>query len=123
MPSSPSSPSEQVHVPGRLLTGLPPRLRLQPRFRLQPVPAVPGHRRGSAPGAVAAPGTGPGTGPVAGALRAVESFLLGGGQQTARRNAWAAVVADRQRAKDRREAEREIAALAGSERGEALGPR
>ncbi|WP_335984123.1 hypothetical protein [Streptomyces sp. CA2R106] len=64
-----------------------------------------------------------GTGPVAGALRAVESFLLGGGQQTARRNAWAAVVADRQRAKDRREAEREIAALAGSERGEALGPR
>ncbi|WP_435138026.1 hypothetical protein [Actinacidiphila sp. bgisy144] len=53
----------------------------------------------------------------------MESFLLGGGQQTARRNAWAAVVADRQRAKDRREAEREIAALAGSERGEALGPR
>ena len=49
--------------------------------------------------------------PVAGALRAVESFLLSGGQQTARRNAWAAVVADRQRARDRREAEHEMAAL------------
>ncbi|NUS16620.1 MAG: hypothetical protein HOY69_35370 [Streptomyces sp.] len=49
--------------------------------------------------------------PVAGALRAVESFLLRGGQQTARRNAWASVVADRQRAKDRREAEHEMAAL------------
>jgi hypothetical protein len=48
---------------------------------------------------------------VAGALRAVESFLLRGGQQTARRNAWAAVVADRQRARDRREAERVVAAL------------
>ncbi|WP_052397844.1 hypothetical protein [Streptomyces sp. NRRL F-5123] len=50
--------------------------------------------------------------PVAGALRAVESFLLRGGQQTARRNAWASVVADRQRARDRREAEHEMAALA-----------
>lgn len=49
--------------------------------------------------------------PVTGALRAVESFLLRGGQQTARRNAWAAVVADRQRAKDRREAEYEMNAL------------
>lgn len=49
--------------------------------------------------------------PVAGALRAVESFLLRGGQQTARRNAWTSVVADRQRAKDRREAEHEMAAL------------
>jgi len=49
--------------------------------------------------------------PVTGALRAVESFLLRGGQQTARQNAWAAVVADRQRARDRREAEYEMAAL------------
>jgi hypothetical protein len=53
----------------------------------------------------------PGHAPVAGALRAVESFLLRGGQQTARRNAWASVVADRQRARDRREAEHELAAL------------
>jgi hypothetical protein len=53
---------------------------------------------------------------VAGALRAVESFLLSGGQQTARRNAWAAVVADRQRAKDRHEAEHEMNALASSVR-------
>ncbi|WP_202238476.1 hypothetical protein [Actinacidiphila reveromycinica] len=58
-----------------------------------------------------------------GALRAVETFLLGGGQQTARRNAWAAVVADRQRAKDRREAEHEIAALGGTQRGAAARPR
>ncbi|SEF59616.1 hypothetical protein SAMN05216223_101445 [Actinacidiphila yanglinensis] len=61
--------------------------------------------------------------PVTGALRAVETFLLSGGQQTARRNAWAAVVADRQRAKDRREAEYEMAALAGGERGGAARPR
>jgi hypothetical protein len=58
--------------------------------------------------------------PVAGALRAVESFLLGGGQQTARRNAWASVVADRQRAKDRREAEFEMAALLTGARGDAV---
>ncbi|WP_443060647.1 hypothetical protein [Streptomyces sp. NBC_00448] len=93
MPSS----SEQVHVPGRLLTG---RRTLFRRGRRH-APAV----------------------PVAGALRAVETFLLSGGQQTARRNAWAAVVADRQRAKDRREAEHEIAALAGAERGGAARPR
>lgn len=55
--------------------------------------------------------------PVAGALRAVETFLLGSGQQTARRNAWAAVVADRQRARDRREAEYEMAALTSTQRG------
>ncbi|MEE4544134.1 hypothetical protein V2S66_19420 [Streptomyces sp. V4-01] len=65
--------------------------------------------------------------PVAGALRAVETFLLSGGQQTARRNAWAAVVADRQRARDRREAEHEMAALAGGrtfgERGPSPLPR
>jgi hypothetical protein len=58
--------------------------------------------------------------PVAGALRAVESFLLRGGQQTARRNAWASVVADRQRAKDRREAEHEMAALLTGVRGDAV---
>lgn len=61
--------------------------------------------------------------PVTGALRVVETFLLSGGQQTARRNAWAAVVADRQRARERRDAEREIAALAGVERGGASQPR
>ncbi|WP_225850846.1 hypothetical protein [Streptomyces sp. HPF1205] len=60
--------------------------------------------------------------PVAGALRAVESFLLRGGQQTARRNAWAAVVADRQRARDRREAEHEMAALLRAGRGPELTP-
>ncbi|UWE08840.1 SCO2195 family GlnR-regulated protein [Actinacidiphila bryophytorum] len=58
--------------------------------------------------------------PVAGALRAVESFLLRGGQQTARRNAWASVVADRQRAKDRREAEHEMAALLTEAPGDAV---
>jgi len=58
--------------------------------------------------------------PVAGALRAVESFLLSGGQQTARRNAWAAVVADRQRARDRREAEHEMAALVSGVRADAV---
>jgi hypothetical protein len=61
--------------------------------------------------------------PVRGALRAVETFLLSGGQRTARRNAWAAVVADRQRARDRREAEHEIAALTGAGRGSAVRPR
>jgi len=60
--------------------------------------------------------------PVTGALRAVETFLLSGGQQTARRNAWAAVVADRQRARDRREAEHEMAALTGTQRGGASQP-
>ena len=35
------------------------------------------------------------------ALRAVESLLLSGGQRTARRNAWTAVLEDRRRAKDR----------------------
>jgi hypothetical protein len=58
--------------------------------------------------------------PVAGALRAVESFLLSGGQQTARRNAWAAVVADRQRAKDRREAESVLNALISGAPGAAV---
>ncbi|WP_372440895.1 hypothetical protein [Actinacidiphila acididurans] len=60
--------------------------------------------------------------PVTGALRAVESFLLRAGQQTARRNAWAAVVADRQRARDRREAEHEMAALVRAGHGPELTP-
>ncbi|MFD7867284.1 hypothetical protein [Streptomyces sp. NPDC057682] len=38
---------------------------------------------------------------VTGALRAVESLLLAGGQRTARRNAWTAVLEDRRRAEDR----------------------
>lgn len=41
---------------------------------------------------------------VTGALRAVESLLMGGGQRTARRNAWTAVLEDRRRAEDRRAA-------------------
>ncbi|GAB1330076.1 SCO2195 family GlnR-regulated protein [Streptomyces sp. NPDC093260] len=40
------------------------------------------------------------------ALRAVESLLMGGGQRTARRNAWNSVLEDRRRAKDRVEAQR-----------------
>jgi hypothetical protein len=48
---------------------------------------------------------------VTGALRAVEAFLLRGGQQTARRNAWTAVLEDRRRAKDRREAQHVLEAL------------
>ncbi|PLW71747.1 hypothetical protein GQS52_20330 [Streptomyces sp. SCUT-3] len=51
---------------------------------------------------------------VAGALRAVESFLMRGGQQTARRNAWAAVCEDRRRARDRHEAQSVLESLAGS---------
>ncbi|GHJ38109.1 hypothetical protein [Streptomyces sp. TS71-3] len=43
---------------------------------------------------------------VTAALRAVESLLMAGGQRTARRNAWASVVEDRRRAKDRVEAQR-----------------
>ncbi|AEW93685.1 MULTISPECIES: SCO2195 family GlnR-regulated protein [Streptomycetaceae] len=42
---------------------------------------------------------------VTGALRAVESLLLRGGQRTARRNAWTAVLEDRKRARARREAQ------------------
>ena len=61
--------------------------------------------------------------PMAGALRAVETFLLSGGQQTARRNAWAGVVADRQRARDRRDAEHEMAALSGREHAGVSRPR
>ncbi|QDY76421.1 hypothetical protein [Streptomyces qinzhouensis] len=49
---------------------------------------------------------------VTGALRAVESLLLGGGQRTARRNAWTAVLADRARARDRVEAQHVLEAVA-----------
>ncbi|MFF8291987.1 hypothetical protein ACF068_22535 [Streptomyces sp. NPDC016309] len=50
---------------------------------------------------------------VTGALRAVESLLLGGGQRTARRNAWTSVLEDRRRAKDRVEAQHVLEAVAG----------
>ncbi|MEU1086504.1 hypothetical protein ACFYPN_01210 [Streptomyces sp. NPDC005576] len=46
------------------------------------------------------------------ALRAVESLLLSGGQRTARRNAWTAVLEDRRRAKDRVEAQYVLEAVA-----------
>ncbi|WP_344360196.1 hypothetical protein [Streptomyces gobitricini] len=46
------------------------------------------------------------------ALRAVESLLLGGGQRTARRNAWTSVLEDRRRAKDRVEAQYVLEAVA-----------
>lgn len=49
---------------------------------------------------------------VAAALRAIEGLLLGPGQRTARRNAWAAVLEDRRRARDRREAEHLMEAVA-----------
>ncbi|MDX3849940.1 hypothetical protein [Streptomyces sp. AK02-01A] len=45
------------------------------------------------------------------ALRAVESLLLSGGQRTARRNAWTAVLEDRRRAKDRVEAQHVLEAV------------
>jgi hypothetical protein len=38
------------------------------------------------------------------ALRAAETLLLSGGQRTARRNAWSAVLEDRRAARDRAEA-------------------
>ncbi|MFD3520238.1 hypothetical protein [Streptomyces sp. NPDC058653] len=47
------------------------------------------------------------------ALRAVESLLLGGGQRTARRNAWTAVLEDRRRAQDRVEAQHVLEAVSG----------
>ncbi|MFJ8232183.1 hypothetical protein ACIQ9E_19795 [Streptomyces sp. NPDC094448] len=49
---------------------------------------------------------------VTGALRAMESLLLGGGQRTARRNAWTAVLEDRRRARDRVETEHVLEAVA-----------
>lgn len=45
------------------------------------------------------------------ALRAVESLLMSGGQRTARRNAWTAVLEDRRRAQDRVEAEHVLKAV------------
>ena len=48
---------------------------------------------------------------VSAALRAVESLLLSGGQRTARRNAWTAVLEDRRRAKDRVETEHVLEAV------------
>ncbi|MBB4791410.1 hypothetical protein BJY54_002022 [Streptomyces nodosus] len=48
----------------------------------------------------------------AGALRAIESLILSGGQQTARRNAWNSVLEDRRRAKDRVEAQRVLESAA-----------
>ncbi len=49
---------------------------------------------------------------VTGALRALEGLLMRGGQRTARRNAWTAVLEDRRRAKDRREAQHLLEAAA-----------
>jgi hypothetical protein len=40
------------------------------------------------------------------ALRMAESVFFGGGQQTARRNAWDAVCENRRHARDRQETER-----------------
>jgi hypothetical protein len=51
---------------------------------------------------------------ITGALRVVESFLLRGAEQTARRNAWSAVLEDRKRAKDRREVQHVLDALTGA---------
>ncbi|MEU1791545.1 hypothetical protein ACI2L4_09280 [Streptomyces sparsogenes] len=45
------------------------------------------------------------------ALLVLEGLLLGGGQRTARRNAWTAVLEDRRRAKDRHEAEHVLEAV------------
>ncbi|MEO3973058.1 hypothetical protein [Streptomyces sp. CAU 1734] len=50
---------------------------------------------------------------VTGALRAMESLLLGQGQRTARRNAWTSVLEDRRRARDRVEAQHVLEAVAG----------
>lgn len=47
-----------------------------------------------------------------GALRALEGLLLRGGQRTARRNAWSAVLEDRRRARARREAQSLLEAAA-----------
>ncbi|MEU8571479.1 hypothetical protein AB0C51_24615 [Streptomyces pathocidini] len=46
------------------------------------------------------------------ALRAVEAVLLGSGQRTARRNAWTSVLEDRHRARERREAQHVLEAVA-----------
>ncbi|MEV7086684.1 hypothetical protein AB0O07_12405 [Streptomyces sp. NPDC093085] len=51
------------------------------------------------------------TRPALTALRAVETLFLSGGQRTARRNAWTAVLEDRRRAKDRVETEHVLEAV------------
>ncbi|MFC7221153.1 hypothetical protein ACFQLX_23765 [Streptomyces polyrhachis] len=43
-------------------------------------------------------------------LRTIERMLMRGGQSTARRNAWNAVLEDRRRARDRRETEQVMGA-------------
>ncbi|MEV7427797.1 hypothetical protein [Streptomyces sp. NPDC091212] len=48
---------------------------------------------------------------LSGALRAMETLLLAGGQRTARRNAWTAVLEDRSRAKDRVETQHVLEAV------------
>ncbi|WP_406264155.1 hypothetical protein OH779_13660 [Actinacidiphila glaucinigra] len=60
------------------------------------------HRQSTIPGAAA------------GALRAVEYLLFRGAEETARRNAWSAVLEDRKRAKDRRDAQHVMDALVSS---------
>jgi hypothetical protein len=59
---------------------------------------------------------------ITGALRVMESFLLRGAEQTARRNAWSAVLEDRKRARDRREAQQVIDTLARSAPSRNAGP-
>ncbi|WP_431946360.1 SCO2195 family GlnR-regulated protein [Actinacidiphila sp. bgisy167] len=68
------------------------------------------HRQSTLPGAAA------------GALRAVEHLLFRRAEETARRNAWSAVLEDRKRAKDRREAQHVMDALVASRtpRGDVL---
>ncbi|MEU6082885.1 hypothetical protein [Streptomyces sp. NPDC047108] len=46
------------------------------------------------------------------AVRAVEAVLMRNGARTARRNAWNAVLEDRRRANDRREAQHVLEAVA-----------
>ncbi len=71
--------------------------------RAVPVRAGDGRAGGDATGGAAVTPRRPA---LAEALLVVESLLLGGGQRTARRNAWSSVVADRQRARERAEAQR-----------------
>ncbi|MER5480630.1 hypothetical protein ABT026_27200 [Streptomyces sp. NPDC002734] len=58
-----------------------------------------------------APPSSPSLPSLSGALLAVESLLLGGGQRTARRNAWTSVLEDRRRARDRIEVQRVLDAV------------
>ncbi len=54
---------------------------------------------------------------VTAALRVVESLLMSSGQRTARRNAWACVLEDRRRAKDRVETQRVLRTGPGAPHG------